>query len=488
MSTGIAGKDKNQKLGLLALVAIVVSSMIGSGVDGLPQNMSASSEVGPVAIAWLICGFGMFFISRTFIILSNIRPDLQAGIYMYAQEGFGAFCAFIVVWGYWLMTIFSNVAFGIMVMDTLNYFIPGEFHGGNNIPSIIGTSILIWGFNFLVLSGTRLAGTINIIGTLAKLIPLIVFVFILVYVLNVNELTSNVWGNNPSFPQEHLGSVFDQIKSPLDIALWCFIGVEGAVALSGRVKNKKDVGRATFIGFIISLIVCILISILPFGVLPQKELSVIPTPSTAGILKIVAGDWGEGLINVGVLVSVLTSWLAWTMICAEVPMVAAQNGAFPEKFATRNNQGAASVSLWVSSALMQLVVLMVYFSSNAWIAMLSISALTVLPVYLLSTAYLCKICINGEYNNYTKNGRIGGLISGLIGLSFCLFMFYASEAKYLAMVPMLLTLGLPLFFWARIHKEGMKNIFKGNEMKIFLSLVALDVFTGLLFMNGTIKL
>ncbi|MGQ6548325.1 basic amino acid/polyamine antiporter [Serratia sp. IR-2025] len=488
MPTGIAGKDSNQKLDLLALVAIVVSSMIGSGVDGLPQNMSASSAVGSVTIAWLICGFGMFFISRTFIILSDIRPDLQAGIYMYAQEGFGTFCAFIVVWGYWLMTIFSNVAFGIMVMDTLNYFIPGGFSGGNNIPSIIGISILIWGFNFLVLSGTRLAGAVNIIGTLAKLIPLVIFVFVLVYFLNVNELTSNIWANNPLFPKEYLGSVFSQIKSPLDVALWCFIGVEGAVALSGRVKNKKDVGRATLIGFIISLIICILISILPFGVLTQKQLSMIATPSTAGILKIVVGEWGERLINIGVLISVLTSWLAWTMICAEIPMVAAQNAAFPEKFARRNHQGAASVSLWVSSTLMQLVVLMVYFSSNAWIAMLSISALTVLPVYLLSTAYLCKLCINGEYNNYVRNGRISALISGVIGLLFCLFMFYASEPKYLAMVPMLLTLGLPLFFWARIHDGGIKKIFKGNEMKIFLSLIALDALTGFLFMNGTIKL
>ncbi|RFY48786.1 amino acid permease, partial [Salmonella enterica subsp. enterica serovar Enteritidis] len=89
---------------------------------------------------------------------------------MYAREGFGAFVAFIVAWGYWLMTIFSNVAFAIMVMDTLNYFLPGDFKGGNNIPSIIGASILIWGFNYLVLSGTKLAGAINIIGTFAKLI------------------------------------------------------------------------------------------------------------------------------------------------------------------------------------------------------------------------------------------------------------------------------------------------------------------------------
>ncbi|MCW0137134.1 hypothetical protein OIU92_21880 [Escherichia coli] len=52
-------------------------------------------------------------------------------------------------------------------------------------------------------------------------------------------------------------------------------------------------GKATFIGFVVSLIICLLVSILPFGVLTQHELSAIPTPSTAGILKIVVGEWGR---------------------------------------------------------------------------------------------------------------------------------------------------------------------------------------------------
>ena len=242
MSNDSPKKDNAQKLGLIALISIVVSSMIGSGVDGLPQNMAASSAMGPVVIAWIICGFGMFFISRAFIILSNLRPDLQSGIYMYSLEGFGAFTAFIVAWGYWLMTIFSNVAFAIMVMDTLNYFLPGDFKGGNNIPSIIGASILVWGFNFLVLSGSRIAGTINIIGTLAKLIPLVVFVFLLVYFMKYTNITSDPWGHSSALSGKPLGSVFSQVTSPLSVALWCFIGVEGAVALSGKTK-KISVGR-----------------------------------------------------------------------------------------------------------------------------------------------------------------------------------------------------------------------------------------------------
>ena len=488
MPTETTEKDNAQKLGLVALISIVVSSMIGSGVDGLPQNMAESSAVGPIVIAWIICGFGMFFISRAFIMLSNLRPDLQSGIYMYSREGFGAFTAFVVAWGYWLMTIFSNVAFAIMVMDTLNYFIPGDFKGGNNIPSVIGASILVWGFNFLVLSGTKVAGTINIIGTFAKMIPLVVFVFLLVYFMKDSSLISNPWGHSPEIADQKLGTVFSQVTSPLNVALWCFIGVEGAVALSGRAKNKKDIGKATFLGFLISLIICILISILPFGVMSQKELSVIATPSTAGILKIIVGDWGEIMITIGVLVSVLTSWLAWTMICAEIPMVAAQNGTFPKPFARKNENGSASVSLWISSVFMQAVIFMVYFSNHAWLAMLAISALTVLPAYLMSTAYLFKLCITGEYNKYpTEHSRTSALICSLIGMVFCLFMFYASEMKYLAMVPLLLTIGLPLFAWARIKNDGATKIFTHVERLFFILLVVIDILVLILYLKGIVK-
>ena len=427
-------KNNKQKLGLLALTSIVVSSMIGSGVDGLPQNMAENSAVGPVAIAWIVCGIGMFFISRTFIVLSNIRPDLQSGVYMYAREGFGRFTAFNVAWGYWLMTIFSNVAFAIMVMDTLNYFLPGDFKGGNNIPSVIGASLLIWGFNFLVLSGTRIAGSINIVGTLAKLIPLVAFIIILMLFMKYTTFADNVWGHSASKASQDLGSIFSQVTSPLSVALWSFIGVEGAVALSGRAKNKRDVGKATFIGFVVSLIICLLVSILPFGVLTQHE-----------------------------------------------------NGTFPKPFSKKNVKGSASVSLYISSAFMQIVVLLVYFSNDAWLAMLAISTLTVLPAYLMTTAYLFKLCISGEYASYTTNhSRSAALVSSIIGFVFCLFMFYASEIKYLAMVPVLLTLGVPLFIWARKKDDRADKIFTLRELAFFILLLVLDIIVFILLHYKTI--
>lgn len=66
-------------------------------------------------------------------------------------------------------------------------------------------------------------------------------------------------------------------------------------------------------------------------------------------------------------------------------------------------------------------------------------------------------------------------------------MVYASEVKYLAMVPILLTLGLPLFIFARIKDSGERDIFQPEEMKFLISLIVLDLFTGFLFLNDTIK-
>ena len=152
--------------------------------------------------------------------------------------------------------------------------------------------------------------------------------------------------------------------------------------------GPKAVGRATVLGFLGCLIIYILLSLLPFGYMTQAELAAIPNPSTAGVLEKIVGPWGAWLMNIGLLVSVLTSWLAWTMVTAQIPQAAAEN----------ENQ-APSVSLWVTSALMQLFILLVYFSNNAWNTMLSITSVMVLPAYFSSCAYLWKVCEDGEYPN-----------------------------------------------------------------------------------------
>lgn len=95
----------------------------------------------------------------------------------------------------------------------------------------------------------------------------------------------------------------------MTVTLWAFIGVEGAVVLSGRAKNKQDVGKATLIGFLLALIIYMLMSILPFGVMPQAELAQVSNPSTAGVLAHVVGQWGDWLMSAGLIISVLAAGL-----------------------------------------------------------------------------------------------------------------------------------------------------------------------------------
>ena len=122
---------------MIAMTLLVISAMVGGGAFNLPQNMAQSASLGAVLIAWLVSGVGVFFLARTFQVLSDIKPELTAGIYTYSRSGFGKYAGFQVAWGYWLSSAFGNVGFGVLLMDTLNYFFPPYFKGGNTWQAIL---------------------------------------------------------------------------------------------------------------------------------------------------------------------------------------------------------------------------------------------------------------------------------------------------------------------------------------------------------------
>lgn len=445
-------RTSSSKLGIFGLAAIVVSSMIGGGIFSLPQNMAQNAAVGSVILAWVITGIGMYFIANTFRILSNVKPDLTSGIYMYAKEGFGPFMGFNIGWSYWLCQIFGNVGYAVITMDALNYFFPGVFQGGNNLNSIIGGSLLIWFFNFLVLRGVKQAAFINLVVTIAKIVPLVLFIIISAAVFNFDKFDFDFWGQGVD---DKLGSIADQIKNTMLVTLWAFIGIEGAVVLSGRAQNQSDVGKATLIGFLGCLIIYVLLSVLPFGLLSQAQLAQIPNPSTAGVLEHVIGKGGAYLMNIGMIVAILASWLSWTMIVAEMPHAMAKNGAFPKVFADENKNGSPEVSLWVTSFLMQLVMMLVYFSNNAWNTMLSITGVMVLPAYFMSALYLWKICEDHEFLSKAGITRFSALITGFLGSIYALWLIYAAGLSYLLMAVIFIALGIPLYMISR-HEQGAR--------------------------------
>ncbi|MDD3154714.1 MAG: amino acid permease [Victivallaceae bacterium] len=449
--------NSNHKLGVVALAAIVVSAMIGGGIFSLPQNMAQGAAVGAVLISWVITGIGIYFLANTFRILADARPDATTGIYAYARLGFGRFAGFQMGWGYWLCNIFGNVGYAVLLMDALDYFFPGTFKGGNNLNSIIGGSLVIWCMNFAVLVGIRQAAFINTVGTIFKLVPIALFILILIFAFHWSYFSTDFWGHQTIAADnlKPLGGVLGQVKSTMLVTLWAFIGIEGAVVLSNRAKSQKAVGAATFIGFLGCLSIYVLLSVLPFGRMYQSKLATLANPSTAPLLSDVVGAWGGDVMNLGVIVALLTSWLAFTIMVAQIPYAAAMDGTFPRIFRSENKGGAPNVSLWVTSSIMQLAMILVFFANNAWNTMLSITAVMILPPYLACTAFLWKLCSTREYPADAPVGRKFALLCGVAGSLYALWMIYAAGLQYLLLAFIFQAIGIPIYLWAR--KEERTN-------------------------------
>ena len=236
------------------------------------------------------------------------------------------------------------------------------------------------------------------------------------------------------------------------------------------------------------MVIYIGLSVLPFGFLTQEQIAAVANPSTAGVLEKVVGPWGAVFMNCGLLIAVLSSWLAWTMITAEIPAAAAENGTFPKAFAHQNKEGSPDVSLWVTSAVMQLAILMVYFSNNAWNTMLSITGVMVLPAYLASTLYLWKLVEDGDFAKLSKTGRAAALATSVLGTGFAVWLLYAAGLKYLFLAAIFLALGIPVFIDARKQQKDGKPIFAGAEKAVVTLLVLAALAAVYAFSRGLIKI
>ncbi len=466
--------NKSKKVGLISLVAIVFGSMIGGGIFNIPQNMAANSSLGPIIIAWIITGVGMLFLAFTFKSLSNARPDIKSGIYAYAREGFGRYVGFNAAWGYWIAAAVGNVAFAVMLNDAVGHFWPVLLEHGWQ--TIVFGAVLIWIMNFIVLNGIEGASSLNTISTIAKLVALVVIIIIMIVFFNLKDFTFAFWGEGLN-----LGSIGEQIRAPMLVTLWCFIGIEGAVVVAGRAKSPSDVGKATVIGLLLALFLYVLLSVLAFGIMHQPELAKLKDPSTAYLLQNVVGEWGIDLVNIAVIISVGGAWIAWTILVAEVPFEAAKEGVLPKIFKRENRKESPMAALYISSIIMTIFMIMVAFAKNVYMAAIDIASIMILPPYILSAAYLWKAAERSEILKEKIKKRKRALTIGIAATFYCAWLVYAAGVNYILLSAIFYTIGIPFYLIA--HKDELKEgktAFKPYEMLIAVifiisTIIAIDM-------------
>ena len=126
----------------------------------------------------------MYTLARVFQFLAQRKPELDAGVYAYAKAGFkagfGDYPGFLSALGYWLGSCIGNVSYWVLIKSTLGAFFP-VFGDGNTIAAILVASIGIWLFHSMILGGVTEAAFINQIVTIAKIVPILVFIGILLF-------------------------------------------------------------------------------------------------------------------------------------------------------------------------------------------------------------------------------------------------------------------------------------------------------------------
>lgn len=217
-------KVRDNQLSFAGLVAICVSAMIGSAIFDLPKNMATVAGATAQILAWITTGIGMWLIAEVFMILSAVKPDLTAGMYDYGVAGFGPFVGFLTAWGYFVSNCATNAAFAVLVMNTLNYFFPGTFAGGNNWPSMIGASLLTWGMTGLTLKGTKSSNRMQKIAMTLLMIVITVLIVSLMGNFSWEKFTTDMQANvvMPSVHNLNLGSVSQQTLATMMVTLWMF--------------------------------------------------------------------------------------------------------------------------------------------------------------------------------------------------------------------------------------------------------------------------
>jgi arginine:ornithine antiporter/lysine permease len=450
-------------LGLAALTAIVVGSMIGSGIFALPSQMAGVAAPGPLLIGWVITGVGMLMLAFVFQTLASRKPDVDGGVYGYARAGFGNYIGFTSAFGYWMSAWVGNVAYLVLLFSTLGYFFP-SFEGGATVPAIIGASIVLWIVHAMILRGVQTAALVNVVVTVAKVVPIVVFIAIAAVGFKAGLFTADFWGKAVQIDGAPLGDTMTQVKSMMLVTVWVFIGIEGAAVYSQRAAKRKDVGRATVLGFAGVLALLLLVNLLAYGLMAQADLAGVADPSMAGVLEHEVGSWGAAFISIGLIISLLGALIAWVLLCVEILRLPALENVMPKALAKENAHGAPATALWLTNLCVQALLLWTLANSSTYTNLVFLATSLILLPYLWSAAYQVLLAVRGETYE-SGGGRARDLIIGVVALAYAVWLVYAGGLQYLLIAAVFYLVGTAAYIWAR--KESRLPTFTKGELAVF---------------------
>lgn len=418
--------NSRRPLGFWSATALVVGSMIGSGTFLLPAALApygAASTLG-----WGITLCGALLLAVTFAQLARRWPQ-TGGPYVFARNAFGELAGFVIAWSYWISIWCAIAAIAVAFAGSIGAIFPAL----TATPVRAATCALaaLWLCSAINIAGTRQAGRMQLLTTVLKVVPLLLFGGIALWFVD----SSHYVPFNPS--GESLPAV---ASATVALTLWAMIGLEAATVPAEAVDDApRTVARATVAGTAIAGIATILACTTVIGLLPLDVLK----NSSAPMADAAAALWGPTagtILAVVMAISCLGALNGWILLSAQLPLAAARDGVLPRAFARLNARGAPAFGVVVSSALATVLVMANYNRSLVQLFTFSV---------LLSTTATLLPYVAGAAAWLWRGSGAPTRILAAGALAYSLYAVAGVGGEALLWGGVLILAGLPIYFGLR---------------------------------------
>jgi len=450
--TGSPGKtaegDKPNQFGLTAAIALIVGSIIGVGIFNLPTSLAAYGPITLISMA--LTTVGALALALLFAALSRRLPA-DGGPYAYARVAFGNRIGFMNAWSYWITAWAGNAAIAVGWVLYVEHFIN---KGQNKLYSILLVLVGLWLPAAINLSGVKNMGSVQVITTIIKFAALAFMSIVgLFFISSANFTPWNVSGEN----------AINAIGGGMAIALFSYLGVETASVAAGKVRDPdRNIPRSTVLGTIACATVYMLSLTVVFGIVPTSKLATANAPFSDAANAMFGGTWAGNVLAIAVIISGFGALNGWTMICAEMPLAAANDGLFPERFKRISKNGVPAFGIIASTVLASIAMIINYLGSggaSVFTTLVLMTGITAAIPYAFSA--LAQMKWRWIDHRATQTPRfIRDMIVAVLSLIFSiLFIWYSRNTGHSTwevwapffLAAAALLLGIPVYLAQRQH-------------------------------------
>ena len=416
---GSSSATSGNQLTLVGATALVIGSIVGVGIFNLPSSLA---PYGPITLISLgLTTIGALALARLFASLARRMPA-PGGPYAYARVAFGNKLGFANAWSYWITAWAGNAAIAVGWVLYVEVFIN---KGQIKIWTILLVLVGLWVPAFINLSGLKNMGWFQLTTTITKFAALAFMSIVgLFYINTANFSPFNVSGHG----------AISAIGSGMAIALFSYLGLEVAAVAAKNVRDPdKNIPRATMLGTAGTAVVYMLSLFAVFGIVSNSALQKSTAPFSTAVNHMFGGTvWGN-VMAVVVIISGIGALNGWTMICAEMPRAAAEDGVFPKSFNRLNRRGAPAFGIVVSTALASIAMIINYLGANGvtvFTTLVLMTGITAAIPYGFSAAAQIKWRIADQKKIETARFARDMIVAGLSLIFSVLFIYYSRDTGH----------------------------------------------------------